>query len=49
MKRTAEITLLTVLYVIVTAVASMYIEKEYEVTVIINNSIDSNNTIVREK
>lgn len=47
--RKAEITILTILYVIVTAVASMYIEREYEVTVVINNSLDSNNTIVREK
>ena len=47
--RKAEITLLTVLYVIVTAVASMYIEKEYEVTVVINNSLDINSTTVIEK
>jgi len=47
--RRAEITLLTILYVVITAVASMYIEKEYAVTVIINNSIDNNITIARDR
>jgi len=41
--RKAEITILTILYIVVTAIASMYIEREYEVTVVINN------TIVKEK
>ena len=42
--RRAEVTVLTILYVIVTTIAGAFIEKEYGITIAIEKSFDSNNT-----
>ena len=47
--RKAEAVIVTILTLIITSIASMYIEREYAVTVVINNTLDSNNTIVKDR